>query len=211
VHQTLALVTPPATEPVTLEAAKEWLRIDGADDDATITNLIGTARQAAEDYLRRSLVTQSWKLNLDLGASSLSHLGNGVYDQPVSAIYGELPRVLPLPKGPVQSITSVTTYDLNNAASVFASSNYRVDASGDRLILNHGALWPSSIRPLGGCEIVYTAGYGTSSSVPQPIRTGILIHLASLYEQRGMCDDAMVLPPGVEALYNRYRIMDYRG
>ena len=208
-RQSLALVTAPASEPVTLVEAKAWARIDGDDEDDLITGLITSARQAAEEYLRRSLISQTWKLTLDLACSGLSHLPEGVYDLPVSALYGDLPSTIPLPKGPVSAITSVVTYDLDNASSTFDSSNYRVDASGDRLILNYGAIWPSNIRPQSGCEITYVAGYGANASdVPRPIRTGILIHAASLYEQRGMCDDP--LPVAVQRQYANYRIMGDR-
>ena len=209
--RSLTLVTPPTDEPVTLEEAKAWLRIDGDDDDDLITSLITAARTAAEEYLRRSLISQSWRLTLDLACSGLRNLPEGVYDLPVSALYGDLGSVISLPKGPVSAISSVTTYDSSNNSSVFDSANYRVDTAGDRLILNSGAAWPSNIRPLSGCEVVYVAGYGEANDVPKPIRSGILIYVASLYEQRGMCDDAMALPAGTKSLYGPYRIMDYRG
>ena len=211
-RSTLALVTPPATEPVTLAEAKAWARIDGMDDDTILASLIGAARGAAEEFLRRSLITQTWKLTLDMSCSRGYDLPEGVYDLPVTALYGALPHTLGLPKGPVSAITSVTTYDLSNASSVFDPTNYRVDAAGARLILNSGAVWPGGLRPQGGTEIVYVAGYGTAANVPQPIKTGILIHVASLFEQRGNCEDAMDLPPGTKQLYNPYRIMgDRRG
>ena len=207
----LTLVTPPASEPVTLAEAKAWARIDSTDEDAVLTSLIIAARSAAEEYLRRSLVTQTWKLTLDLPCGRGDWF-DGTYDLPVNSFDGELPRAFELPRGPVASVTSVTTYDSSNTSALFAPSNYRIDASGDRLILNYGAIWPANVRPQAGCEIVYTAGYGTSASVPQPIKTGILIHVASLYEQRGQCADAMDLPPGAKQLYGQYRIMgDRRG
>lgn len=212
-RSTLALVTPPASEPVSLPDARAWCRLD--DDpttNLTLAQLIAAARSAAEEYLRRSLVTQTWKLTLDASYSRGYDLPEGVYDLPVTALYGSLPNTIDLPRGPVSAITSVTTYDLANASSVYDPSNYRVDASGARLILNSGAVWPGSLRPQGGTEIVYVAGYGTASQVPQPIKTGILIHVASLYEQRGNCEDAMDLPPGSKQLYTPYRIMgDRRG
>ncbi len=209
-RQSLALVSAPATEPVTLSEAKAWARIDGSDDDAIITALITAARQAAEQHLRRSLITQTWKLTLDLSCSRMNDLPEGVYDLPMSALYGGLPQSIPLPKGPVSSITSVVTYDQNNTAATFDAANYRLDSSGERLLLNYGAMWPSSIRPQAGCEITYVAGYGNAGAVPQPIKSGMLIHIASLYEQRGNCEDAMALPPGTKMLYQPYRIMGDR-
>jgi hypothetical protein len=206
----LALTTAPASEPVTLAEAKTWARIDGTDDDTTITALITAARQAAEQHLRRSLITQTWKITLDLSCSRLNDLPEGNYDLPISALYGGLPQSIPLPKGPVSSITSVVTYDLDNTASTFSAANYRLDSSGERLILNYGALWPSSIRAQAGCEVTYVAGYGAAASVPQPIKQGIMIHIASLYEQRGNCEDSMDLPPGTKMLLQPYRIMGDR-
>lgn len=208
-RQSIALVTPPASEPITLSEAKAWAKIDGSDDDAQVTALISAARMAAEEYLRRSLVTQTWKLTLDL-CCARDVWWDGVIEGPISALHGGLPNSLPLPKGPAQSITSVVTYDLSNAATTYGASNYRVDASGDRLVLNYGAIWPSNMRPQSAIEITYVAGYGAPSSVPQPIKSGMLIHVASLYEQRGNCEDAMDIPPGAKMLYGNYRIMGDR-
>ncbi len=209
--KSLALVTGPAAEPVTLDEAKSWLRIDGTDSDVQIAQLITAAVQASEQWLRRSIISQTWKLTLDLKASGLD-LGEGVYDLPISALYCGLPESIPLPKGPVSSITSVTTYGLDNTSSTYSSANYRVDSSGERLVLNYGATWPSNLRAHSACEIQYVAGYGaTSSQVPQPIKTGILIQTATLYEQRGVCGDPSGVAPGARQLLNPYRVIDYRG
>jgi hypothetical protein len=210
-RRSLTIVTGPAADPVTLAEAKAWLRIDGTDEDVLLAVLITTAAQAAEQYLRRSLITQTWKLTLDLDCSGLD-LGEGVYDLPVTALHSGLPRVIELPKGPVQSITSVKTYDLDNTESTFSSANYSADTAGDRLVLAYGATWPSNLRPQAAAAITYVTGYGaTSTNVPSPIKTGLLIHMASLYEQRGMCEDAMSLPPGAQQLLNQYRVMGSRG
>lgn len=208
-RQSLALTAAPASEPVTLAEAKAWARLDADDDDATITALITAARQAAEQHLRRSLITQTWKLTLDL-CTDRQQWWDGVQDGAITSLYGGLPQSIPLPKGPVSSITSVVTYDLNNTAATFDAANYRLDSSGERLLLNYGASWPSSIRPQAGCEISYVAGYGAAGAVPQPIKSGMLIHIASMYEQRGNCEDAMDLPPGTKMLYQPYRIMGDR-
>lgn len=194
---------------MTLAEAKAHARIDGDDDDDLLTDLITAARQSAEEYLRRSLVTQTWKLTLDL-CSDREPWWDGVRDGAITSLYGGLPRIIPLPKGPARSITSVVTYDLNNTSSSFGGSNYRIDASGDRLILNYGANWPSSIRSEAGCEITYVAGYGDPENIPQPIKIAILTHAAWLYEQRGQCDDPSNLPTAVQSLLGRYRILGDR-
>ncbi len=210
-RRSITTVTAPATEPVTLTEAKAWARVDFTDDDAAFSSLITAARMAAEEYLRRTLITATLKLTLDLSCEGNNWLGEGTYDLPVTALYGGLPSTVELPKGPVQSITSVVTYDLTDTASTFATSSYRADTAGERLVLTYGSLWPSNLRPVGAAAITYVAGYGNAAAVPQPIKTGILIHVASMYEQRGQCEDAMDLPPGSKQLYNQYRIVGSRG
>jgi hypothetical protein len=210
--RSLVLVTGPTAEPITTSEAKSWARIDDSTEDPIVEQLIGAATLAAEEYLRRSLISRTLKLTLDLEAGDLDGLGDGVYDLPVIAIYASLPQSIPLPKGPVSSITSVVTYDTANASSTFDSSNYRVDAAGDRLVLNYGCIWPSGLRPQSAVEITYVAGYGSKSTdIPQPIKTALMIHVASLYEQRGQCEDAADIPPGARQLLDRYRILGSRG
>ncbi len=212
-RQSLSLVSRPAVEPVTVSEAKAWLRIDGDSEDTLLNQLITAARTSAEQFIRGSIITQTRKLALDLTASRFGDcLGEGVYDLPVSALYGGLPNSVELPAGPVQSVTSVKTYDLTNTESTYSADNYFVDTAGDRLTLNYGAYWPTSLRPTASCAITYVTGYGnTSSDVPEPIKRAILIHVASLYEQRGQCDDGAEPPAGAKQLLNQYRKMGSRG
>src|ERR1041385_152928 len=130
----LTIVAPPTVEPITLDEVKNWLKQDGGDDDALITDLISAAREHAEKYLRRALITQTWKLTLDLEQCGYANdLPGGLYALPISAIYGGLPDRIDLPYPPLVSVTSVTTYDINNTGTVFDSSNYLVDTAGARI------------------------------------------------------------------------------
>ena len=58
----LTLITPPANEPVTLEEAKAWLKIETADEDTLLLRLIATARQMVEHYTSRAVLEQTWRL-----------------------------------------------------------------------------------------------------------------------------------------------------
>jgi hypothetical protein len=208
VRQSVTLVTPPAILPVTPAQLTAWARMDENEDDATLQMLIDTATESAERFMNRSLISRTLKYTIDIPASSLNNsLGDGIYDLPVSVLNGCLKSFIDLPRGPVSAISSVTTTDIYDAETTFSSIYYTLDATGSRLLLNSTATWPSNLRQKAAVAIGYIAGYGdTQASVPAAIRNGILIHAASLYEQRGQCADAMDIPPGAKQLYQQYRV-----
>jgi hypothetical protein len=47
------------SEPISLETAKDWLRVTTEDDDAIITDLITVSRKRIESYSLRSMVAKS--------------------------------------------------------------------------------------------------------------------------------------------------------
>lgn len=53
-------VNPTPSEPVTLDQAKNWLRLDNnTDDDARISSLITTARRRAERYINKDIIAKN--------------------------------------------------------------------------------------------------------------------------------------------------------
>src|ERR1700743_532806 len=167
----LQLTTPPATEPVTLAEAKVHLKVDSTDDDALIGTLIAAARPKGEWNTGRALITQSWTLAAD------GWPGDGVFE-------------IPFP--PLQSVTSVTAYALDDTATVLDPSTYQVDtvSSPARLSLKASASPPVNLRALNAVEIVFTAGYGGSeNAVPALIREAILEIVADMYVNRGDTDE----------------------
>lgn len=202
-RSTVTIVTPPASYPITLAEAKAWLKVDVNDDDALITDLIVCATEAAEMEMRRALITQTRRLSLDTPFSSLdSELGDGVYDLPVSALNGVLCSDIELPYAPLQSVTSVTTYDIGNTGTVFPSSNYIVDTSASRISLNATSYWPTGLRRYKSCEVVYVCGYGAAANVPSPIKFGIRQHVMQMYDGRMVCE----MPAMCKELYRKYKI-----
>jgi hypothetical protein len=208
-RQSVTVVTAAAISPVTTAQLIAWGRLDASEDATTLQMLIDSATDAAEKFMNRSLINRTLKLTLDVPAGGLDYLlGDGVYDLPVSALYGCVKSSIDLPRGPVSAISSVTTYDTDNASSTYSSANYTLDSSGSRLLLNSDATWPSGMRTSAAVAIQYVAGYGTTAAtVPAAIKNGILMHAASMYEQRGQCEDAMDIPPGAKQLYKPYRVM----
>ena len=183
----LVLNTPPAAEPVTLDQAKAHLKVDGGDDDALITALIGAARARVEWHVGRALVTQGWTLWLD--------------DWPCDGV-----AEIPLP--PLQSVASVTLYGRDDTPTVLDGAVYQVDAVSQpgRVALKPGAGVFTDLRCINAVAIAFTAGYGDASTVPAAIVQAILRVLAQLYAHRG--DDAPPLDDTTLSLLAPYRTLN---
>ncbi len=165
----------PVSEPLTLAEAKLYLRVDGNEEDSLIADLISAARDAAEKYLRNSLVEQQWKLSFDDYA----------------------PQTVTLAYGPVVSVESVTLIDRDGNAQIYSSSLYSLNAGKDALRFNT-VLYGHRI------EILYNTGYGNPADIPAPIRYGMLAHIAAMYEQRGEAT-LVAIPKHSVALYAPFR------
>lgn len=166
----LSLTTPPAEEPVTLAEAKAHLKLDTDDDDTLVESLIAAARARAEWHTGRAFVRQGWTLWLDAWP----------YDGIVE---------IPLP--PLVSVASVTTYAVDDTATVLDADSYRVDAvsAPGRLAIKNALSPPVvTLRTIDGIAIAYTAGYGEASAVPAAIKQAILCIVADLYANRGDAD-----------------------
>lgn len=152
----LVRIGAPASEPLSLAETKTYLRVDSSQEDDLISGLISAAADAAQQYLRKSLITQSWKLAFDGGISAC----------------------VALPMGPVGAVTSVTLVAEDESTTPLAASVYHLHAAKNALVVEG---FYSAHR----VEIIYTAGYGVAADVPAALRYGMLSHVAAMYEGRG--------------------------
>lgn len=150
----------PATDPVTLDEAKGHLGVTITDDDSRITSLIKAATEWAESFTWRSLVTQTWTAKLD--------------DFP-------LQDFIELPKAPIQSITSVAYVDGDGDTQTF--TDFTLDASGERILLNYGEDWPDTRDIENAVTITFVAGYGAAAAVPESLKASILLYVEALYDR----------------------------
>jgi uncharacterized phiE125 gp8 family phage protein len=149
------LITGPAEEPITPAEAKEQARILDDNSNSVLVAYIRTAREAAEAYMGRGLLTQTWQLVLDGWAN-----------------------IVPLPMAsPLQSITSVKYYDDAGVQQTLATSVYDLDTVSrpGTVVLKADQTWPSvqSMRRSGVIEITYVVGWLTPESIPERIRQGV--------------------------------------
>ena len=177
----------PASEPITLAQAKRHLRVDWADDDAYINDLITAARQWCENGLRRALITQTLQAVIQLPEPVQGKL---------SGVVGRVGWPIELPMTAAGTLQSVTLAEIETQIATFASltatDDYLVDTNSEpgRIWLAAAAIakWSVSLNYPGAVprvRVTYTAGYGADgSAVPYPIKQAILNGLAHLYENR---------------------------
>lgn len=152
----LRLVTPPASEPITLSSAKAYLRIEHSADDEAITRAISAVRQAAEHYMRLALLPQTWDY----------------------IVANPCPDKIALPYVPAQSITSITLTTESGTSTTMNAANYRLAVDGAAVLFTPSV----SIEKM---TIRYVAGMAASASdVPAGIVQGLLHHLSVMMETR---------------------------
>jgi uncharacterized phiE125 gp8 family phage protein len=180
----LKLVTPPATDILSIAEAKAWLKLEAADDDALVTGLVAASRCAIESYCGRKLVSQRWIWTIDAWPPH---------------------GVLRLPLSPLLSLVAVRVSTAADRTVALAPESVMVDASSDppRLIV---ADRPAPGVPVAGIAVEAIVGYGAdASAVPDPLRAAARLMLAALYENRGEVPDAVSLPGAAIALVEPYR------
>jgi len=179
------LVAAPGSEPLMLEEAKEWLRIDAdqTGHDGLILGLITAARIEAESFLERALVTQTWDYFRDNFEDEME---------------------IPLPK--LQSITSIKYIDSDGVQQTLSSSVYSVDTAAEPGLvrLAYGQSWPSVRGQANAVTIRFVAGYGTPEDAPETIKLALKMMVANSYETPGAA-----LSEQAKALLWPYRILRF--
>jgi uncharacterized phiE125 gp8 family phage protein len=180
------LLTPPASEPLSLAEAKQYLRVEHGDDDALIAALVAAARGALERATRRVLITQTWRIVLDRWPAS------GRIVSPVNPLSTlEAARVIAADGTP--AAIDPDAFTLNTAAVPGA------------IAFDRGAVAEPG-RALSGIEIDITAGHGTAADVPAPLVQALRLLLARGYEHRDLVPgDA--LPDAVARLIAPFRVL----
>ena len=199
----LQVTTAPTQEPLTLQEVKDYLRLDDALDERVLQELVEAARMFCEDYTGRALMTQTLTMTIDGYNELADPLFEGTRTVPYLNYYKSY---IDIPKAPVQSITSVKTFDDADNATTFATTKYYVDTQREpsRIVLRTGETFPSALRVANAIEVIYVAGYASRAALPAPLRIGMLQHIAYLYEQRGDMGDylqARQFPPAIKQLY----------
>lgn len=183
------LLTGPAVEPLSLDEAKTFLRVEHSDDDQVIGALIASARMHVEAQAKIALITQSWRMVFDCWP----HHG----------------RIVVRP-GPLKALSAVRVYDIDGNPHIVDTQAFVPDFGASTLAFMPWAL-PAAGRIAAGIELDVSVGFGEAAAdVPEPLRQAIRLLVAHWYENRGLIGTANVaamLPASFAALIASYRVL----
>ena len=198
----LNLVTPAATEPVTLAELKLFAKIDVTDDDTLVTDLGIGARKLLEERWDWSFIMQTWDYFLDAfpweSGSFPANVDSELLQPPQGIqLVGGGPIILP--RQPVQSVTSIKYTDYLGAQTTINSGDYTVDATNNRaprILPNIGKFWPVvNLQVANGVVVRFVSGYGSAANVPEQARLTIKKVVNYWYYNRA---DSGTLPAWVD-------------
>jgi len=185
----LQLRAGPAQEPVSLEEAKYFMRLDGTEDDVLVSTLITAARIHIETTIGKVLITESWSFFLDKWPKS---------------------KTLYFPLDPIQTIEEIRFHTNSEGFTIIQAEDYSTD-----LISNHPRLHLTGSKPtsaskqLNQIEIRFVAGYGdTPDDVPSDLKQALLMLASHWFEQRdpiAFGGAFAEIPRTIEALLSNYK------
>jgi uncharacterized phiE125 gp8 family phage protein len=166
---------------------------DAPDEDDVLESKLAAALRRIEGRLQRSLLNTEFDFAFDRFPCGVEPMR--------------------LPRWPLVSVQSVTSYDLDGVATVLSTAAYFVDTYSQpgRLCLKSGYTWPTGTRGQVAGVIRFTAGYGTDAmGVPDPLKEAVLKLATELYVNREAVSLGnsvnQPLPYGVEELLAEYEL-----
>lgn len=183
-------VTAPEMLPVSLEEVKKALRVDSADDDEMLENLIQSAVDHYEGWtgiLGICLVEQTWRQSFD-----------------------RYEHCLRLPLGPMIEVDAVATRSAAGVDTPVQSGSYTIetDAAGRSVVrFIDGFSMPNDAADRSAISIEYRAGWPITDNkptVPADIRTAIIARVQIGYEQTAT-DAGMTIASMESALISKWR------
>lgn len=234
--KSLALVSGPSVEPITLDEATRFCRVDDPSENPLIENLIAAAREQIELATGRAMISQQWLLTLpdwatgyrdeDRSALVLPFASSVQASNSLFGLYSNVRRndwrTIPLERSPLISIDSVQYYDTKETLQTLTAWNSISNPTGiyypaltnpepGLLALRPDAYWPDTyIRP-DAIQIKFTAGFGTTADkIPQNLRHAILLLTKHLYDNRDVIivgtGSAIEIPHGIKSILESRKV-----
>lgn len=147
----------PTAEPISLDEAKIFMHVIETDEDTLIESIITSAREYAENYTNRQLITATFELTTDSFIQDFK-----------------------LPKAPVQSISKIEYMDESGVYQILSTDDYYLYYEYEIAKIYFSNL-PSIKDDKRAVKITFVSGYTT---VPSSIKTYLKMLVSTLYENR---------------------------
>jgi uncharacterized phiE125 gp8 family phage protein len=156
-----ATIVAPEDTAVTLQQAKQFLRMDSPVFDAELATHVAGACGQIEAITGTRFIEQTVLLR----AGSFRDL--------------EL-----LPIGPVQDVTDIAYLDAAGGVQTLDPDTYELFGAGLEKGLRPaaGGAWPSTRGAADAVRVTAIVGYGASADVPDAVRTAIFLTIKALFE-----------------------------
>lgn len=189
----LSIKTAPTLKPVTLDEARAQVREISTAENALITSLIDSATQEAEQLMQRAIMPQQWRWVMDTFETD-----------------GDSRISIPTPARAVAAINYIRESD-GATATLTPTTDYLADVRSEFYALvfpAYGASWPSLRKQPGAVEIVLDVGWADAASVPQIVKSWILMRIAALFDNRAAwtSGEAIHRNPFIDRLLDRWTV-----
>ena len=209
-YAALRVTSPPTTEPVSIDLARQHCRIDADYDDTLVEMYVTSARTWAETWLNRALFTQKLQLAITWAPPPTA---TPLVPQSLIVFPLNWPplvkRPIELPRAPAVSVEQIMWGPLGDM-QIADPTDYDLNLAVEP---GYVAVKPQLLPriPQQSMLIDFTAGYDDAdpNAIPMPIRHAILLLTAFLYEQRG--DVSADMPATAKALMWPYRLWTFAG
>lgn len=175
-NQSVAVISAPPAEPVSLADAKLWCKVDYTDDDTIIAMIVQAARERAEDITGHAFVQRQLEMRLDSFPDE---------------------NIIELPFPPLQSVDYIKYIDGDGALQTLTGSPslWIEDAASRpaRIQTLDGGSWPATKTQIAAVRIGFTCGYAPSvgsptdygANVPNLVKQWMQLRIATFYDNRG--------------------------
>jgi uncharacterized phiE125 gp8 family phage protein len=192
----LTTTTPPAEEPVTLDAAKAHCVVGDDAEDDLFAAWIRAARELTESHAGRRWVEQGVRLTLADWPCDDDGFGGAVR----------------LPFDPVLAVTGVAYYAADGTLTTLASGTdwqAWLDHVPPLVAPAPQKTWPVvQTGRLAGVRIEFTAGYGDAADVPESAKQAMLLCVGHWHGHRGDSDDPTRVPESLGIPVGAKRLLD---
>lgn len=181
----LRRITPATARPVMMAEARDHCRGPAAEDDDVLAGFVQAALTMVGEMSGRVLAPETW-------AASFPY------------VCGDLK----LPKAPVIEVVSITYFDAADVQRTATLADFYVFADEDSCVIRPkaGRAWPTTIKREDAVTVTFEAGYET---IPDPLKTAVLMLVGHLYENREAATVGAVAVPvpfGVQEMVGLYRL-----